>query len=158
MDQARALLSHIPTLGRPSDLDLLMFFARHPRTLLSIERLAGLLGYGLDETARSLEVLLRAQLLRRTGNRTGSLQMYLFTAEAVRAAWLPALVEFGSSREGRLALRRALIQCPTPRQDDEPDERTRPDTAAPGAEPVMMRTRSGARSYPDSDAEQRGTE
>ena len=53
MDDARTLLNHIPAIQRPCDLDLLVFFARHWRALLSSEQLARLLGYPLKEIARS---------------------------------------------------------------------------------------------------------
>jgi hypothetical protein len=37
-NDARRLLSQLEVLRRPSDLDLLVFFARHPRSLLSSEQ------------------------------------------------------------------------------------------------------------------------
>lgn len=42
-EHARRLLDRIGVLGHPSDLDLLIFFARHPRSLLASEHLATLL-------------------------------------------------------------------------------------------------------------------
>ena len=63
IDPARTLLDRIPALQRPCDLDLLVFFAKHPRTLIASEHLARLLGYKLNEIAQSLEGLLAAGLL-----------------------------------------------------------------------------------------------
>jgi DNA-binding MarR family transcriptional regulator len=50
------------------DLDLLLFFSRHPRVVLSSEQLAAYVGYDPQQVARSLEVLVDAGLLRRSLN------------------------------------------------------------------------------------------
>jgi hypothetical protein len=115
MDHARTLLDSIPALQRPCDLDLLVFFARHPRTLMASEQLARLLGYQLREIAQSLDVLLAAGFLTPTQNRTHSARMYVFATDGTSGGSLPALVELASTREGRLALRWALTQSPAGR-------------------------------------------
>ena len=111
-EAARTLLSRIPALQLPSDLDLLVFFARHPRTLMASEQLARLVGYKPNEIAKSLDVLLDLGLLMRTPNRTRTARMYVFPTEGTNDGWLPAFVELASTRDGRLALRRALTQPP----------------------------------------------
>jgi hypothetical protein len=133
MDPTRALLDHVPALRHTCDLDLLMFFARHPRALIASERLAELLGYQLSDIARSLEVLLDEGLLQRTQNPARAARLYVLAIDGAHHAWLAAFVELGSTRQGRLALRRALIQCPDPGPTDRTTERSyRP-------EPGMMR-------------------
>jgi hypothetical protein len=49
------------------DLDLLLFFSRHPRVVLSSEQLATYVGYELPQVARALDRLLGAGLLKRDG-------------------------------------------------------------------------------------------
>jgi hypothetical protein len=109
MDQAHILLTRIPALQRPCDLDLLVFFAKHPRTLMTSEQLAGLLGYQLNEMARSLDLLLEAGLLTRTLNPPRAARMYVFAINGANEGWPPELVQLASTREGRLALRRVLM-------------------------------------------------
>ena len=65
-DEANRLLDRIGRIAHPCDLDLLMFFARHPRTLVTSEQLATWLGYELRQIAPSLEVLLESGWLTRS--------------------------------------------------------------------------------------------
>ena len=111
-DRARTLLKRLPALQRPCDLDLLVFFAKHQRTLMSSEQLARLLGYQLKEIARSLDVLLAADFLTRTENPARLARMYVFATGGTNDGSLPTVVELASTREGRLALRRALTHSP----------------------------------------------
>jgi len=98
------LLDQLDVLRHPSDLDLLVFFARHPRTLLSSEQIAAFLGYGIKETAASLELLLEAGFLTRTPNPRHVARMYLLVGTPPGGGWLPALTRLATTREGRLAL------------------------------------------------------
>ena len=50
------LLHRIGCLRHPCDLDLLLFFSRHPRAYLITERLAQYVGYDLPLVAQSLEM------------------------------------------------------------------------------------------------------
>src|SRR5471030_3187368 len=107
-DQARTLLKRLSALQRPCDLDLLVFFSRHPRTLMSSEQLATLLGYEIAEIARSLDSLLAAAFLTRKQSPAHTARMYAFATDGTNSDSLQALVDFASTREGRLALRLAL--------------------------------------------------
>ena len=109
-DSARTLLERLPALQRPCDLDLLVFFAQHRRTLMSSEQLARLLGYPIKEIARSLDALIAAGLLTRTQNPVRPARMYVFTTGGANGGSLSAVVKCASTREGRLALRRALTR------------------------------------------------
>src|SRR5256886_11384612 len=60
------LLDRIECLRHPCDLDLLLFFSRHPRAYLITERLAEYVGYELPQVAQSLETVITAGLLRRS--------------------------------------------------------------------------------------------
>ena len=114
---ARTLLERLPALQRPCDLDLLVFFAQHQRTLMSSEQLARLLGYPITEIARSLDALIAAGLLTRTQNPVRLARMYVFTTDGANNGSLSAVVECASTRKGRLALRRALRPSPAGRMD-----------------------------------------
>ena len=106
-EDARRLLDGIG-LTRACDLDLLMFFARHSRALLSSESLASFLGHDLKDIADSLEVLMAAGLLTREQTSAHAARLYVFAPDEESGEWLPSLVALASTREGRLALRQGL--------------------------------------------------
>jgi hypothetical protein len=124
--RVRDLLDRIGSLRHPCDLDLLLFFYRHPRTVLSSERLAMYVGYDLSEVAKSLETLIAAELLTRLQRPPRSARMYLLTSEPPLGGWIEALLRLASTREGRLrvlaalAERQALEQSPTTGEPDRP--------------------------------------
>ena len=106
-EQARCLLDRIGMLRDRCDLDLLLFFVRHPRVLLSSDKVATLLGYTVKQIDDSLEVFVTASLLSRTQKPSGVAQLYVF-ADGDAPGWLSALVELTSTREGHLAIRGAF--------------------------------------------------
>ena len=126
MDDARTLLSRIPALQGSCDLDLLAFFAKHQRTLLTSEHLARLLGYPLKEIAQSLDVLLGAGFLTLTQNLTHPSRMYVFTPDSTHTGALSAVVALASTREGRLALRRAVTHSTAGFTDEDEPQTDRP--------------------------------
>lgn len=105
---AGRLLDQLDVLRHPSDLDLLMFFARHPRALLASEHLGTFLGYGAKEIAASLDLLMEAGFLTRTPNPRHSARMYELAGILPGGGWLPRVRQMASTREGRLALIGAL--------------------------------------------------
>ena len=111
-EDARRLLERIGVLKHACDLDLLVFFARHPRCLLTSESLRGFLGYDLKEIAESLDVLLAAGLVTRSPTPAHAARLYVLAGEGTnggtKGRWVPALLALASTREGRLALREAL--------------------------------------------------
>ncbi len=106
-EQARCLLDRIGMLRDRCDLDLLLFFVRHPRVLLSSDQIAALLGYTVKQIGDSLDTLMTANLLSRTQKPSGVARLYAF-ADGDAPGWQSSLVESASTREGRLALRSAL--------------------------------------------------
>jgi hypothetical protein len=111
-EDACRLLDRIGVMNNPCDLDLLIFFARHPRSLLASESLASFLGYELKEIADSLETLLAAGLLTRLQSPAHASRLYVFAIDARGGAhheWLSSLLAAASTRDGRLVLRRALV-------------------------------------------------
>jgi hypothetical protein len=103
------LLERVGVLRNRTDLDLLVFFAEHPSSLLAMDSLAGFVGCGHTQIAASLEVLLAAGLLQRRQTPAHAARLYVFEPDAAARAWLPALLTLSGTREGRLALREALV-------------------------------------------------
>lgn len=128
-EDARHLLERIGMLRHPCDFDLLLFFARHPRTLITSEQLAVWLGYELKQIADSLEILRESGLLTRTQNPTRAARMYIFAIGGTTGGWLPSLLELASTRQGRLAAMKALSRR-TPKGADRPVARRARDIAA----------------------------
>ena len=131
VDDARTLLNRLPALQRPCDLDLLVFFARHWRALLSTEQLARLLGYPLKEIARSRDALVAAGFLTRAQDKSRPERMYVFEPEGTADSPLETIVSLASTSDGRLLLRRALMSYPASARDDAPTQ-PRNRRAAPG--------------------------
>ncbi len=102
------LLDRIGSLRRPCDLDLLLFFYRHPRAFLISERLAQYVGYELPQVAHSLETLITAGLLRRSPDSTHPARLYVLTPGSALGGWLSSLLRIAATREGRLAVIHAL--------------------------------------------------
>jgi AcrR family transcriptional regulator len=117
------LLDRIGSLRHPCDLDLLLFFHRHPRAFLISERLAQYVGYDLPQVAQSLETLITAGLLRRLRDSADPAQLYVLTPGSMLGGWLSSLLRIAATREGRLAVIDALKQRPSRAAsgDHEPD-------------------------------------
>ena len=93
------LLDSIGVLRHPCDLDLLLFFHRHPRAILTSERLAAYVGYDLNQLARSLDLLTDAGLLIRSQNPTHAARLYVL--QTPEGGWLASVLAIASTRDGR---------------------------------------------------------
>ena len=102
------LLERTTALRTPCDLDLLIFFAKHLRTILASEQLAAFLGYGLKDIAESLDRLVDAGLITRTPSPAHPARLYVFSPAGQDDGWLPELLRIASTREGRLTVTGAL--------------------------------------------------
>ena len=91
------------------DLDLLLFFSRHPRVVLSSEQLAAYVGYELAQVARALDRLLETGLLRRTLNQGAPGRMYVLEVDSAEE-WLASLRRVCATPDGRNALKGLLKQ------------------------------------------------
>jgi hypothetical protein len=89
------------------DLDLLLFFSRHPHVVLSSEQLAAYVGYDLQQVARSLDLLVGNGLLRRSLNPATSGRMYVLEIDPSKG-WLEPLRRVCATPDGRNALRAVL--------------------------------------------------
>lgn len=138
---AKHLLDRISVLRNRCDLDLLIFFARHPRALLTSEQLALWVGCDVRQVAASLDALLGANLVKCAENPTQLARMYVFTADANGGGWLPPLLELTKSREGRLALIEALSPGPRGGSDASATGRVQ-DAAGSAGAPSLSVVRS----------------
>ncbi|MBA2260304.1 MAG: hypothetical protein H0W18_15535 [Acidobacteria bacterium] len=114
-EEPRGLLDRIGVLRHRCDLDLLVFFSRHPRVLLTSESLVRFLGDDDSEIARSLDVLLATGLLTRTQTPTHAARLYVFSSDGPHPDWLPSILHVASTAEGR----RRLLAVLSERDDDE---------------------------------------
>ena len=138
-EDARRLLDRIGVLKHACDVDLLVFFARHPRALVTSEQLAAWLGYELKRIAESLETLLDAGLLIRTQNRAHAARMYVFVAGGPGGEWVPTLLELVDTRAGRLAIREELSRRAAKHPNGPVAHHTRP---TPHRRPFVVRRQS----------------
>jgi hypothetical protein len=119
------ILDRLPMIQDACDLDLLRFFASHPRCLITSEDLAAYVGYDIQQIARSLDTLIAAGVLSRSQNRTHAARMYVFNRSAPSGGWLPSLLQLVASREGRAAVLAALKIRSAARRPDAGEPRGR---------------------------------
>src|SRR5262245_52889718 len=101
-------MSHLlGPLCHPCDLDLLLFFHRHPRVLVTSEQLAAFVGYDVKRVGRSLDMLMEAGTLQRSPHPAHEARLYVLGG-ASDDRWLAAVLAAASSDDGRMALMRAL--------------------------------------------------
>jgi hypothetical protein len=103
------LLDRVTVIKDACDLDLVVFFGRHPRTLLGSEELARFVGYDLQRIARSLDALIGAGIVRRSENHAHVARMYTLETTGLAGGWLPSLLTVASTREGRAAIMAVLV-------------------------------------------------
>jgi hypothetical protein len=103
-------LALVDALTRQCDLDVLLFFSRHPRALLTLDDLVSRVGYSHEEVRAALHVLQGAGLMAWSKNAFEDLEasrLYQLTP----GTWedlLPAFLWAAKTPEGRRALRLAL--------------------------------------------------
>src|SRR5262249_44869908 len=105
------LLGSIGVLRHPCDLDLLLFFHRHPRAILTSERLAAYVGYDQNQLARSLDCLADAGLLVRSQNPTYGARLYVLRTP--KAGWANPVLEIALTRGVRQRLIQAMVESAT---------------------------------------------
>jgi biotin operon repressor len=107
-----SLLERIGAIREACDLDLLLFFHRHPRALLTGEELAASLGYDRERIANSIEGLIEAGLLTRSQSPSHAAQLYALELGGDLGP-LSSLLRIASTREGRLGVKQLLQSSPT---------------------------------------------
>lgn len=110
-DRLRTLLERLDGIRDACDLDLLVFFYRHPRSLLTSEQIVAYVGYDRDRVARALEGLITSGLLVRAQSPTHAARLYNLDLAGQPGGSLRSLLAYASTREGRSAVR-ALLKDP----------------------------------------------
>ena len=111
-NSVRSLLERLRGVQHACDLDLLLFFSRHPRALLTSEQLVAYLGYDRDRVATSLDGLIDAGLLTRSQNPSHAARLYVFEPAGSAGGALASLLKIAATREGRLLVLRLLEPGP----------------------------------------------
>ena len=111
-EDLRSLLERIPTVRSVCDVDLLLFFYRHPRALLTGERLVSYLGHDRDHVAKSLEGLIEAGLVTRSQNPSHTARLYILELDAIPGGALAKLLSIVATRAGRQEAMRLLRPGP----------------------------------------------
>jgi len=107
-----SLLERIGAIREACDLDLLLFFHRHPRALLTGEELAASLGYDRERIANSIEGLIEAGLLTRSQNPARAARLYVLEVGGVSGGLLSSLASIAVTRAGREDAMRLLHSGP----------------------------------------------
>ena len=102
------MLDRIRGVRHACDLDLLLFFYRHPRVLLTGERLVTYLGYDREQVAKSLEGLIEAGLLTRSQNPARPARLYILELDALPGGVLSSFLKIVGTRPGRQEAMRLL--------------------------------------------------
>ena len=106
------MLDRIRGIHHPCDLDLLLFFYRHPRALLTSERLATFVGYDRERVAKSLDGLIEAGHLKRSQSLSRGARLYLLELSDADGGSLAALLSIAATRQGRRDVMRFLESGP----------------------------------------------
>ena len=107
-EHAKRLLADATVIRDACDLDLLVFLHRHPRTLLTSENLAALVGYDMRQIGKALDAFVDAGILERIQSSTHAARMYLLSLQGPHGGGLKAILEVASTREGRRKIVEAL--------------------------------------------------
>lgn len=105
--QIRQLLARSKVLRQPCDVDLLLFFYRHPQSMLTSDQLATFVGYGVSHIAQSLDGFIAAEIIERSPNQTHSARMYRLV-RGTPDGWVASLVKIAMTRQGRHDVMQAL--------------------------------------------------
>ena len=102
------MLAQIRGIRHACDLDLLRFFCRHPRALLTSEQIVAYVGYQREQVAKSLEGLIESGLVARSQSPAHAARLYELEQDAVPGGVLSSFLRIAATREGRLEVIRLL--------------------------------------------------
>ena len=106
------MLERIGSIRKGCDLDLLLFFYRHPRALLTGDQLVAYLGYDRERIEDSIERLIEAGLLTRSQNPARAARLYVLELDGVPGGLLSSLASIAVTRAGREDAMRLLQSGP----------------------------------------------
>jgi DNA-binding IclR family transcriptional regulator len=112
------MLVRIRGIRHACDLDLLLFFYRHPRALLTDEQLVASLGYDREQVAKSLDGLIEAGLLTRSQNPSHTARLYVLELGSLPGGLLSSFLKIVATRAGREEVMRLLRPGTDPRSPD----------------------------------------
>ena len=107
-EDTKRLLARTPLIHGACELDLLVFLHRHPRSMLTTEKLAAFVGHDLQQVGKSLDAFIAAGLVQRTQNPMHAARMYLLVLNGPQGGGLKALLKLASTRQGRREILEAL--------------------------------------------------
>lgn len=102
------MLDEVRCIRHACDLDLLLFFTRHPSALLAAEQIFARLGCDFQQAAVSLEALVDAGIVKRSRGRTGAVCLYALEAGGLEDAALRSLLRLSATPSGRRNIMRLL--------------------------------------------------
>ena len=106
------MLEGIGGIRHACDLDLLLFFQRHPHALLTSEQLVAYLGYDRERVAKSLDGLIECGLLNRSQNPSRPARLYVLEPGALPGGLLSSFLKIAATPQGRQELIRLLKSAP----------------------------------------------
>jgi DNA-binding MarR family transcriptional regulator len=101
MEDIKQLLAGASVIRSACELDLLVFFHRHPRALLTSEQVAAFLGYEMKKIAKAIEAFIEQGLIERTQNPTHAARLYVLMLNGPQRGGLISLLNLASTRQGR---------------------------------------------------------
>lgn len=107
-EHARRRLADAPLIRDACDLDLLVFLYRHPRTMLTSDNLAALVGYDMRQIGKALDAFVDAGILERIQSSTHAARMYVLSLQGPSGGRLKEVLEMASTRKGRRKVLEAL--------------------------------------------------
>ena len=106
------MLDRIRDIRHGCDLDLVLFFHRHPCALLTAEQLVAYLGYDGARLAKSLDGLIEAGLVARSLNPAHTARLYVLELDALPGGLLSSFLKIVATRQGRMEAMRLLSSGP----------------------------------------------
>jgi hypothetical protein len=103
------MLSRVPCVTGACELDLLVFFYRHPRSLLTNEQLSAMVGYDTKEIAKSIDAFVDAGLLERAQTPIHAARMYLLVLEGPQTGGPKELLNLATTHQGRRDILEVLV-------------------------------------------------
>jgi hypothetical protein len=103
-----SLLGRIQAIRHACDLDLLLFFHRHPCALLTSEQLTARLGYDRARIAQSLDSLIGTGVLTRSRHPARAALLYVLNPAGFPGGALASFLEHAATYAGRQAVMRLL--------------------------------------------------
>lgn len=86
----------------------MLFFHRHPRTLLTNDCLSVFVGYDREQIAHSLDGLIAGGLLKQIRGQSNTVNLYVLEREDPSDETVKRLLEFALKRDGRACVMRLL--------------------------------------------------